>query len=522
MAIYNNLRKESPLTAVEFSPVSDGNFSFFYVDSPVKKDLVKQWLKSAEVGQEIIAETQVEGRPVLVTHGDKTKDEIMKLLADKGDKLELSHPKKPTNLWAFRSAMSVGGQTLQMLSAWRQLRPNQSGELVRSGIDVPTMMFAVLNMTANIMGFVFGSQKTEDEHHLAHLKEEFNNKLDTNVTDGQSLPAVDEKRKQLRMEPQPPKGYGQKVWDFLQRNSVTVGEIGLRFAAAIALTFPIKTMGPAFAKLREGNIAEAISIGRNKDHLKFYAGLGYLVGKTIALFTKVKDPYDPKPHTWLDTIREDVLFKAGSLIEAGAGSAIAINGFTHGKIDIGGKQMPDYAGGVGGLMFATGYLIRFFAKFGEKQMNMEELHAHISDSLSKVPPDKLPQLMADCAASIKDHFKDKPLEFGKIYSQIMTDMYRYHHIALDNLGTEPEERIAKMNKLTCTDPKDAVCNKELEAAKVAEAKTVNAEDPVLKAKRVLKNHPRKTVADIASVTPATSHVEKAAQSTGEIQAGLSA
>jgi len=496
MAIYDNLRKESPLTAVEFSPVSDGNFSFFYVDSPVKKDLVKQWLTSGDVGQEVIAETSINGRPVLVTHGDKTQEELLKLLEAKGDKLTLQKKEHGLDLWTVRSALSVGGQSLQMLSAWRQLRPDKAtGKLVRSGIDGPTMMFAGLNMAANVMGFIFGSQKTEDEHQLAFLKEQFNNKLDGSVPAGQ-LPDTDDKRDTLHRDPPPPKTVGQKTWDFLQRNSVTVGEIGLRYAAAIALTFPMQTMKPAFGKLMQGELKEAIKIGGNKDKLKFYAGLGYLAGKTIALFTKVKDPYDPKPHTWVDTLREDVLFKAGSLIEAGSGTAIAINGFTKSKIDLGGKQMPDYAGGVGGLMFATGYLVRYFAKFGEKQMNMDELQAHVTDSLAKVPPEQLPQLIAECAATLKEHFKDKPLDYGKLYTQMMTDLYKYHHISLDNLGTEPEERIAKMGG--AAQPATAPATETPVAAKQ-------------ESKHAHKHQPRKSASELAATVPAASHVDKAAQ-----------
>lgn len=484
MAIYENLQKNSPLTAVEFTPVSDGNFSFFYIDSPVKRNAIREWLTSPGIGQEIMAETSINGRPVLVTHGDKTQEDIMRLLEEQGDKLVLSKQKQTIDAWKIRSSMSVAGQSLQMLSAWRQLRPDAQGNLARQGIDGPTMLFAVLNMTANIIGYVFGSQKTEDKNQLSYLKEQFNHKLDSHVADGSELPKANERRSALHLEPEREKTAGEKFQGFLQRNSVTVGEIGLRYAAALALTFPLKTLRPALNKMMAGEIREAIQIGRNPDKLKFYAGAGYLLGKTMGLFSKVKDPYDNKPHTALDTVREEVLFKADSVIEAMCGTAIALNGFKQ-KIDIGGKPVTDYAGGVGGLLFAAGYAVRLFAKFGEKQMNMDELQAHISDSLAKVPPEELPQLIAECAATLKEHFKDKPLEFGQVYTQIMTDMYRYHHIALDNLGTQPEERIAKMNGHY--------------QEHMAEEQGHTGKHP-----------PRNRASELAAVTPASSHAEKAA------------
>ena len=108
MAIYHNKNAASPLTAVEFNPVSDGNFSFFYVDSPLKKDGVKKWLTSPEMGQEIIAEAQLGSHPVIVTHGDKTAEALLQKMADQGDKLVLQQPKKDFDAWKARGALGLG------------------------------------------------------------------------------------------------------------------------------------------------------------------------------------------------------------------------------------------------------------------------------------------------------------------------------------------------------------------------------------------------------------------------------
>jgi hypothetical protein len=199
----------------------------------------------------------------------------------------------------------------------------------------------------------------------------------------------------------------------------------------------------------------------------------------------------------------------------GAGLMVAKNAFENHTVGFGKdlKPMKDWAGTIGGGLFSAGYGIRLFAKFGEKQMNMEELHAHISDSLAKVPPEELPQLMADSAASLTEHFKDKGLEFGKVYNQIMTDMYRYHHIALDNLGTQPKERIAK-----ATEEQYKQQQLEDKEDKAAQALVAASDE----GKHADRHKSRKSIADLALVTPAASHAEKASQSAGEHSLSLGA
>src|SRR5262249_31361674 len=145
--------------------------------------------------------------------------------------------------------------------------------------------------------------------------------------------------------------------------------------------------------------------------LSHYAGMGSLLGKTIALGSKPEDPYDPKPKTWLDTIREKFTFRTGGAIEALAFATYAADSFTNPDRRIvfkrGGKDYADFIGGLGSILFSIRYMVRHWAKFGVKDVNMEELHAHVTDSLAKMPPEKLPQLLADTAAEMTDHFKDK-------------------------------------------------------------------------------------------------------------------
>jgi hypothetical protein len=105
--------------------------------------------------------------------------------------------------------------------------------------------------------------------------------------------------------------------------------------------------------------------------------------------------------------------------------------------------LPDFIGGLGGIIFAIGYTIRFFAPLGTREVNMDEVNAHATDALSKVPQDKLPQAMADSAAFLADHFKDKGLKFGTAYTKLADDLYRYHNIAMPSadggIGTIAKE-----------------------------------------------------------------------------------
>ncbi len=532
MALYDNLSKKSPLTAVEFSPVPEGNFSFFYVDSPVKKDLVKGWLTSEAVGQNIVAETMIDGRPVLVTKGDKTQEEMMKLLEGQGDQLSLHKDQKGINFWAMRGAMSMVGQSLQMVSAVSRVVPDEKAPgTFKRKIEKSFFMFAGLNMLANITNFIFGSQKTPDDNQLAYLKEQFNNKLDSHVAPGQALPDVDDERAKLRREPPKPKTTGQKIYDFCEKRSVTWGEVGLRFAASVGLIFPVFKQGAKdklavgwgeMAKLAsKGELSQAVKAGVTKNNLAFWAGALYVAGKSMSLLSKTPDPYDDsKPHTAIDTYLEKYNFKLATLTELAAAGMVVANGATNTvSFDKSLKPSKDWAGMIGGALFAGGFLMRLGAPFGEKKMDMEELHAHISDSLAKTPPEKLPQLIAESAATLKEHFKDKPLEFGKLYVQMANDLYKYHHIPLD-FKSMPENKSAESQTQVAQAPKPAVTQPMAAAASETVAETRHAhkeEEP----KHAHKHTQRKSASDLAAIVPASSHVEKAAQAS-EVQHSLGA
>jgi hypothetical protein len=90
----------------------------------------------------------------------------------------------------------------------------------------------------------------------------------------------------------------------------------------------------------------------------------------------------------------------------------------------------DWLGGIGGLLFTGGLIIRIFAPFGVKKVDMDEVEAHASDSLAMVPPEKLRQAVADTAAYLTHHFRGNKVEFGQVYADLTKDLKEFHHISL--------------------------------------------------------------------------------------------
>ncbi len=183
MTVYVNTNSESLFSSVEFSPLPDGNFTFFHLRNAEQKDKAKQWLGSQGVAQKIVAETLVGGQPVLVTHGDKTNDALMSLLAAGVEKFVEPAPEKKFKAWKWRGNLCNLGQSLNLVSGYRK----------PGGLDVPKLTFAGLNFAASYINSTFGGQKSEDEYQLRHLKSNINKLLGKHVAAG-TLPDVNDDR----------------------------------------------------------------------------------------------------------------------------------------------------------------------------------------------------------------------------------------------------------------------------------------------------------------------------------------
>lgn len=428
MAFYENINPNSGLAGAEFFPRAEGNFAFFYARNPVEKERLKSQLTGLE--QTVLDETRVNGQSVLITEGNKSQMELINALESQSDRLRVPSPEQKFHPWKWRGHFSDVGQGLNLYSSIR------SGK----GLDAPKLMFAGLNLTANWVNKKYGAQRDEDRHQLHYLKEQINEKLKPYLPQGAALPSVDDTRSELRKGPQAQKSVGEKFNDFMKRNSVRVGEIGLRYLGSVFMVLNIsqfkkmgeveakeagKTIakfnwGQAFRTMKGKPVSEAFGL-LNKDKTNLYTGGIYLVGKSLGLaFAKAPDPFDPKPDTAFDTFREKYAFRISSAIETAAASTLAI----------GSIRKKDVIGGLGGASLVAGLTSRFFAPFGIKEVNMKELYAHTVDSLAVMPQDKIPGLLAKTAALLKDHFKEKPITYGQIYTDLRNKLYNENGIAV--------------------------------------------------------------------------------------------
>jgi hypothetical protein len=477
MAIYINNRKDAVFSSVEFTPTIDGNFSFFHIKDAAGVAEAKQQL--AALGESIISETTVNGSPMLITRGKRTDYSTLNALEDAGNKFTVPEPDHSIKPWKLRGWASMIGQPLQLVSSFLTKA---------NGIDAGVAGFASLNMIANIANIAFGAEQSQDTNQLRFLKKKFNYELSQYLPDGSSskLPSSYDDRMHLRQGKEKPPSFGTKAYDFAKRNSVGFFEIGLRYMGSVMLVFPIDKWRTGFSAFgdslkkpltgKPNSLATAVIDGAkaayNKDSLSAKAGLAYVAGKSLAFTTKVPDPYDTKPHTWVDTVREKVVFPLSSGIEAVAAGIISYNSLfvkkikystvankTEGLVKRFEKILPqavktwnenlkenpgsmrDWFGGIGGALFTSGLIIRMFAKFGHKEVDMNELNAHLVDGLAQVPPEKLPKLVADFSAYLTEHFKGQ-LEFGQVYKELTDGLYKYHQIALPGIDQSQMHTIA--------------------------------------------------------------------------------
>lgn len=448
MTLFINSNAESAIAQIEFAGAPDaGQFVVLHARTRMEPEKISQWLQNNGLNLEEITRTHVDGREVLITRSALPQEKILQTLQSHGEALTENIPAKKLNPWKLRGWASIIGQPMQLAS----------GMLQKGTIDPATIGFASANMIANVTNIVFGAEKKDDPNRLLFLKEAVNRDVDEHLPAGTNPPDPTSSRMDERVKPDETKKFDS--YDFMKRNSVRIGEIGLRYIGALSLAFPFVkaipgkkpwsvaglTEGTAHWKkgvqqLGAGKFGEAYKTIANKDQFTRNAGLAYLFGKSIAFGAQVPDAYSGEPHTAVDTTREKILFPASSMIEAVAAGLIAYNGLFKRKINWNQKFMPkalhfgetrDYLGGIGGLLFTTGLIIRIFAPFGKKELDMQEISAHISDTLSKTPPEQMPRLLADSAATVFEHSKDSGATFGSIFASMANDMSQHYHIALN-------------------------------------------------------------------------------------------
>jgi hypothetical protein len=411
-------RPDIPIRTIEFADDANTHLVFFYVTGGSSIAEAKSWLHDHSIPTDVIGESTLRGGRVLVGHAVQPGQVLLEGLAAQGFHFNAPEPeKKKFNPWKMRGNLSMVGQSLQIASS-----------ALREKFDVGTATFAISNILANLSNIFLGSQKSKDPHHLRELKSRINAGFTPLTDDPSRLPGLNESR--LEQHGAREKVSGFKA--FMRRYSVQFGEVGLRMFGAFNLTFPIK-----FKEIFRGNFADAKLEFNHNDKPSAYVGIAYMVGKVIALLAKAPDPYNPKPKTNFDKIREKYLFKTSSVIEGAAAAFLAYNRFTSPEREIKktklgfgkeGEVIPDIFGGTGGLLFTTGLGIRYFAPFGEREVDMEELRAHIVDGIAALPEATRAQALAEAAGTIANHFGKDKLSYGEFYKQLWDDLARFHQL----------------------------------------------------------------------------------------------
>lgn len=430
MAIYRNQSADAAIREMEINPGPNGYLTVYHLNSAQAREGMEQWLGATK--QTVLAHSESNGRPLLITQSKRTPEQQLHALSAQGDQFQLVRESKPIDPWVIRSLLGFSGQGLTLVSSFmRPPKPNEIGKSIWQRLDWSVFVFAAANLAANTINLVYRAQDIDDTHQLKYLKTQVNDQLNSELMSGQEAPSPDDKRLAQRPVEKKP---ANPLHAFMQRYSVNVGELGLRYIGAIGMAYPAN----GWKAIGQGKLPPMSEVG-----LRRFAGFGSLAGKTLALSSKVPDPYNPAPHSWLDTIREKYSFVSGGIIEAIAFAGLAWDSFMNtgpGKressgIAWNGKNHRDWLGGIGAVLFVAGYIVRSWAKYGKRSVDMNELYAHATDTLAKVSPEKMPQLLADTARQLKEHFKDRPdIHYGVIYSRLAEDLHQHHHIDLEPQG----------------------------------------------------------------------------------------
>lgn len=427
MARYINNSSSGALSAVEFADVGAERFSFLHIKPGADSAAIETLLASPPLSLGLISRaSEAGGGMLLVARGNAAPEGVLAALRSQGESLVPPlAPAKKLNPWAWRGYTSILGQGLQLMSGFKTVGGTAADRWAIVG-------FATLNMIANLTNVMVGAQKKPDPHQLRFLKQQVNQQFAPDLS-ANDLPAIDEAQLAIRKQHHdaPEKTIGNRLHEWIEKYSVSGGEIGLRTIGSASLAFPVTSWKAGVKTLRETkSLTAAFRTIRNPNPVTFGVGLMMLTGKFTSLASKEPDPYNPKPPTMLDRFREKVTFPLSSIIEGSSAVWMATDRYKRQKIMIGGKPVPDYYGTAGNAVFVGGYGMRLMATYGTREVDMAELNAHITEALAKAPREKLPAMLSSAAMMLQQHFAAKNIPLSTYYTDLLRDLAEHHHITL--------------------------------------------------------------------------------------------
>lgn len=458
--VYISQGNQGAVKAAEFTQAGNSQYAAFHTkDSQASETLLKE-LRASNIPVSVISNIpEANGEHVVICNAQCSKDALLSSLNQQGEALipEPEEPKGHDRMF-WRGCTSIVGQVSQLISSGTTVKKDQTDVKLWNGISGDVGAFAVFNLVANACNMKFGSQHKIDHHHTIALKEQFNQNITELLGDDVALP--DPLRK--AMDDRPPINYTlpEKLYNFAQQQSITIGEVGLRMLGTTAMIIPVNHWANALKELPKGDFVAALKeLKLNPDPVNRRVGIVTMAGKISSLLAKEKDPYNPKERNFFDTFREDYAFKTSSVIEGVAATDMMIDRVRNRRSTLGSGDLSNYdpdkdydnlqrdwAGGFGNAVFIGGYVIRFPAPVGSLDVDKPELFAHISDGLALLPKEEIPATLAGVAISLKQHFADdKHVSVASIYADIADDLEKQHNIVMPDVVSEAmskESRIA--------------------------------------------------------------------------------
>ncbi|TAE34573.1 MAG: hypothetical protein EAY65_01865 [Alphaproteobacteria bacterium] len=437
--------KDASVIGAEINATHDGSYAMLHIAAGHDSDALKTQLQQSVPNTNFLHNVSHEdGTHLLILQSSLTPDALKNSLNQAGCTLaEPEAGKEEFHPWKWRGFSSIVGQSLQLVSSFTSVPKNADTNSI--------FCFAVLNIAASTINIAFGDQHKEDKHRLNYIKQNINDALTPYVENPNELPDLKcnslDARKAEMQEPT----LGEKLYETARHYSVTVGEVALRTLGSASLVFPAVKLKNAIPFMQQGDFLGAFNAAKNDNPISIQAGIMMLTGKFLSMTAKEPDPYNPQPASILDQFRENVAFKASSVVEFGASSYMMadrlnfvdaedrknnINDKKLVKIKAFGKEFDrDYFGGTGHGVFNAGYVVRLGAPFGSLEVDMKHVYAYVSDALMHVPEEQLPKVLLATAAGLKDHFSDSNISMIEIYTGIVEDLRNHHQVDIANLST---------------------------------------------------------------------------------------
>jgi hypothetical protein len=441
VAVYKNINNDSRsiFSSVDFDDAH--NTAFSIVRNEVDVEKAKEILASA--GEKFVAQSYVKGQTVLITQGKLNKKELFdKISTVDGDKFEIEPEKKGNSLelvkkhgWKLRGGSSIVGQSMTLFSSLHA--PDKNNPITNGKLNTkfePSIgAFASLNLAANFINLVFGGQKEDDVKGL----EKFNKIIADEINhylphDANSQISPDDVHKLSYMSDKEVEEHNKdrSAAGVLKRNSVRLGEVGLRTLGSLALILNYKTVGKGVAQLAKGEagIKEAWNIAKTPDDFTRIAGYGMVAGKAMGLAAQTYDPKDP-PKTYWGELRQKALWRLSSFTEMISQGSLVYDRAKNKKIVLNNELKADNIGAAGNVLLTVpAYPARLVLPYGQKILDIPEVQARLLDELPKIPKDKIPEVAARVTARMVEYLGEDSPDFSKLYKILLDKLDKYHGV----------------------------------------------------------------------------------------------